>query len=274
MTIKIESPYSFSERILLYGEGGSGKSEAVLSVARHVAHGDFHILDTDISAAYQRSTQTTHTDIADRVNITEAGMDWVEVTDAIATLLDPAGKSSHDWCVIDAIDATWEACQGWFVEAAYGMDIEWFLMKLQQEHKDNPKGYSKALNDAMNWPLINKEYARKIYTPIQKWKGNLILCAASKAVGDRDGDDIKDIFGSLGSKPAGNKRLTYAAATNLQMTHPKPKEWQINTAKDRNREGLYREPVENFALDYLVGVAGWRRVKTEKVAGNVAEVES
>lgn len=260
MALKLQSPHPFAERLLLFAGAGAGKTNAALSVIQYAAEGEMFVCESDYSMAYDRALATDYADVADRVHVTTADPDWDSYTEALAEVC-TAGNPETDWVDIDSISPSWEYVQNWYLQQVYGDDLPAFLTQLKREHKDDLKAYSKALSELMNWGTVKKEYAAKVYKPIQRWKGNIIVTAEAKKVGDRENDDVAMEFGPIGYKPSGEPRLMYVASTNLFLSHPKRKVWKMTSTKDRNREELDDVTVENFAMDYLQDVAGWEMVK-------------
>lgn len=256
--IVLRSPYPFRERLLFVGGGGAGKTEAVLQIARHIATGDMYVFDNDYSFAYNRGLATTYSDVDERGHVhvhEETEGTWESTLRVLNETLDEADPAT-DWLVIDSATPTWDYVQTWYQEQVYGHDKAAHMIELRKEYDDDLKAYHKALTDDMNWPAINQEYA-KFYRLIQKWKGHLILTAEAATLGKKEDDETRMIFGWIGVKPKGQAKLHHVASTTLVFTHPDRGVWKLSTAKDRNRDELENEPIENFAMDYLQDVAGW-----------------
>lgn len=268
MAVTLTSPFPFAERILLFGGGGVGKTHAVLQVARHTDKGRFLIVDRDYSAAYERAIYTEFAEVRDRCTLVEPNPDapdWEDflrcINEAVAASTDPL----NDWLIIDPISPSWDWVQQWTLEQTHGVDLPRYLMELKREWGDDSRGYSAALANSMNWDLVKKEYA-KVYRFIQKWKGNLIIVAEAKSIGQDKDEEVQMLFGPLGFKPAGEQRLKHVASTTLFLDHPKRGQWRMTTIKDRNRDEMDKATVDNFALDYLEGIAGWEVVRQGRPA--------
>jgi hypothetical protein len=263
MSMQLQSPHRFRERLLLFGGGGAGKSTAALSIARHcldAVDGTMWVIDNDISASYERQLATEFTDVdRDRVDIYEADGDWEDYCTALERVI-AEGDPETDWLVFDSFTGTWDAVQAWMSEQVHGANIADHMVRLRAESAD-VKTFNKELTEAMSWPLINRTYEQRMYKRLRAWKGHMILTAEGAATGKEDEAEVKELFGRLGVKPAGQKRLHHVASTNILLARTGDG-WIMSAAKDRGREDVYRTPIEEgFALDYLRDVAGWERAK-------------
>jgi len=279
--IILESPYPFKERLLLFGGGGTGKTTAVLSVARRVPDAHFHVLDTDISYAYQRALALDFPDVEARGQITVHELDeWEAFVSATESVVEK-GDHDKDFLVFDTVTWAWETVQAWMSDQVHGEDIADFMRRLRTETRDakdaagkddSISAFNKQLTEGMNWPIINKEYRRKVTSRLQKWHGHFIMTAEATDVGRRDDEELKQIYGSLGIRPAGQKSLHHVAATNLFLSKRGHDQFLMTTVKDRNHREVEREPFNDFAMDYLKDVAGWRPrvLKGDKDASEAA----
>lgn len=267
MPFQLASPYKFAERLLLFGGGGAGKTTATLEIARATLgeSGTMYVLDNDESYAYARALETDFEDIADRVQVTECEPDWESMTAALGDVTAKADRSAGDWVVIDSISPAWDFVQAFTTENVVGSDIARYMMQVRKD-AENLSDFHKQLMDSVPWNIVKKEYARLITIPIRNWGGNLVLTAEAKKLSKRDLEDtqLKDWFSRVGVKPSGEGRLPYITSTVMHLEAAKTG-WKMTTVKDRNREKVEHQPFENFAVGYLMGVAGWQRVKATKV---------
>lgn len=263
MTIKLQSPHPFSERFLLFGGGGVGKTNTALNIASHLGRGHMHVLDADYSGSYNRALATEFGECADIVTVHECAPEWGEFIDSFEKILSE-GDPAEDWITLDPVSGSYDWVQEWVLEQVHGGDLARMLMELKRDAGDDTKAYAAARSNLMNWELVKKEYA-KLWKGIQRWKGHLILVAEAKAVPKNEDDtETKMLFGPLGFMPAGQANLKHVASTTLFLDHPKRGEWRITSIKDRNRDELDREPIEDFGIDYLVNIAGWMPIRAAK----------
>jgi hypothetical protein len=269
--MRLNSPYKFKERLLLFGGGGVGKTNACLTIARAMPTGTMFVIDNDMSFAWSRALDTEFDDMPDgRVDVREVDPDWRDVTDTLAAVLEVADPDT-DWIVVDSITPTWDYVQTWLSEQVHGTDLAGHMAKLRAEAADI-KEFNKELTSDMTWPLIKREYQQRIYRPLQKWRGHLILTAEGAEVGRFDNDEAKALYGHLGFKPKGEGRLHHVTSTTLFLTKVKETH-RFTTVKDRNRDEMERAEWDDFAMDYLRDVGGWRPIVKKKAATQEAEGE-
>lgn len=263
MPLTLASPYRFPERQLLFGGPGSGKTTAVLELARHTS-GTFHVLDNDESYSYARALETDFTDVADRVHVTEVAPEWEAMVEGVAQVTTTADQANADFVVVDSISPAWDFVQSYMTEQVVGVDVASHLAQLRRDAGDL-KDFHASIMESVPWQIIKKEYARSITKPLRTWTGHLILTAEAKKLGNRDDDQIKDWFSVVGMKPAGETRLAYIPATVMYLErNPKLRTFKMTTIKDRNRQPVEHQVFDNFAIDYLKTVAGWERQRKDQ----------
>lgn len=255
------------ERILTFGGPGAGKSSGLLEIARRCPDTTFHICDTDFGS-YAKLLATQFTDLTNvEVHTIE---EWPETVETVKKIIATMGKD--DWLVVDSITPTWDMVQGWFVEAVHGVDIDQFFLErrkaLQKIRDDNagkdvkvPKGFAAISGEDGDWQVINKHYFA-LYRLLRNAPGHVYLTAEAEMVGKDDDGAVKDLFGGIGVKAKGQKKLGYVPDSVIWLRKKRTGEWTMSSVnKDRGREELDDEPFDNFAVTYLMKVAGWRPVK-------------
>ena len=225
----IQAPTVRRERILGFGLQGTGKSEMVLSVAQQVSPNKVTVVDTE--RAYE-ALVTDETNIEVHEIILD---DWPGIMDAVAKAV--ASDGADDWLVIDSGSASWEAIQG------YALEQNW------TEMRDGEKG--------INWIKVNAEHT-KLYRALLSYPGHLLVTARQKDMGKLEGKQTVAVYGPYFVKPAGQKDLGHIIPhTVLLLTKNRQGEYAMTTVKDRKRAEVENEPLNNFARDYLVKIAGW-----------------
>jgi len=247
MALTLESPWRTPERIMTFGTQGTGKSFALLTIARRIPTATFHVIDTDMSESYNRALDMTFTDLTN-VIVHRADpddfMDMYNTAKKVAAMVKPG-----DWLVVDGLTVAWAAVQSWFFTNAYGVDEDEFFMKLKKGQIEE---------DGANWTVINKRYF-KLTHEIFKTAGHLYITAESTPLGKKEESETQKRFGAFGVKPAGQKRLGHMPNTVLLFTKMRTGMYQMSTVKDRDRMEMAGQPFGDFGVDYLVNVAGWKR---------------
>src|SRR5690606_8084923 len=145
----------------------------------------------------------------------------------------------------------------------YGDSLANVLLQARKNYKGTGDQFKVAKMELMQWDLVKKEYAR-FWRTIKRWKGHMALTAEAKQIGywEKDDADAQRTYGRIGYFPNGQDKIRHAMATTLYLAHPKGDRWTMTTVKDRGREEMDKAELEDFAEDYLVEVAGWRKKKT------------
>jgi hypothetical protein len=299
---RIVSPHKYQERILAFGGGGVGKSSALLNIARYSPDAMFWVLDNDTSFAYTRLIYTEYPEILEygdqtteyvdtpsgvtlpvqqlgNVKVVELGPTWeewsagiqyligtVEIVQGKGTVFTPGiADPSNDWIALDSVTHPWQYVQAWYSQQVHGTNLADQMVKLRSQ-SSSLEDYNKALAGDMTWPIINREYTDHFIRLVHRWRGHLYMTSEADPLGKREDEQDKDLFGTIGFKPKGQKSLHHQMSTNLFFYRgDKPNEWKITTAKDRGRRILWRESLNEFAMDYLVEVAGWKVLPPKRV---------
>lgn len=258
MPVSLKPTIDPRERIITFGLAGTGKSNAILTVARKCPDVTFYVADNDLS--YDRLLATEFTDVSN-VDVRPIDPDdWKEHLEVIGDI--EREMKRDDWLVIDSTTPTWSAVQGWYTEAVFDKGIDEYFIevrKMKSSAKEGGKDKNLGTFEGfMDWPVINKQFA-KFHRLILKCPGHLYCTAELANVSQKD-DDKQTIntYGAYGVKPAGQKRIPHLFQTSMLFTKNRVGEWFYTTIKDRGRPEQENEPMEDFAKDYLMGIAGWK----------------
>jgi hypothetical protein len=240
------SPYTSRERILAIGAGGAGKTSAWLSIAEKCPDAHFYALDTELNVDRMLEGRTLP-------NVThEMVFDWPEYRVQTHAYVEKAKPG--DWLIVDSIGAAWSSVSRHYTETAKGKSLEDFLMEKRIAKGDKKGG---DFDSGTDWPTINAQY-KAWEMDLLKANRNLhiFMTAPAKAVGPMDGAEVVALAGRHGMKPEGQKGLGHFAHTVLWLKEAR-QGWEMTTLKDRQRKVLAGEAVSNFAVSYLMLVAGW-----------------
>lgn len=258
----LTQPKRARERILLIGGFGCGKSQAWTQLAYWLrqtkAPSIVYVVDTDHAADRLGSDY-------DKFFLEEGGnveaFDVWDYEEALKALKDARQKADkNDILVVDLADKLWGWAQDHYISEMFGKDALTFYTEAKEK---GGVGHPLAGEQGTNWQLINKHYAAMI-TEVQRFPGHVIFCTPAVPVAQpnaqgKGGDDkeVRNIFGRFGVRPGGQKSMGFQFFSVLWMLNPKEGEWSITTIKDLKRTYLVNQKVDDFVMDYLVGVAGW-----------------
>lgn len=256
--MSFSSPLVARERILLYGEPSVGKSHTVVSLAQFLQSIDpsicIYVIDNDRS--YQMAKELLHLDnmvVAQVYSFPEHRA----ALDAALAILKP-----NDWLICDLASEVWPTVQSYYTEMIYDDEVNYFL-KLRAAMSNPAK--ENVLDGWTDWQYINKAYNAFIKPFVYQSPCHVIATSTAEPVarpksGSTVGDDKEtvSVFGGVGFRPEGQKRLRHQFNTTIFLSKDGRGEYRMTTVKDRNRELIVGQPIHNFAMDYLKGVAGWQ----------------
>ena len=266
------------ERILLFGIEGTGKTRAFLTIARATPYATHWILDNDNGV--DRLLETEFSDLKVREEYYVRDGELVSddsYTDASGTivLIHAHGWENNaaaieyivshathdDWWCVDNAGNPWDDVQAWYVEAVHGLDIDDFMLQhriasAQKKEGDKAPGASEAM--FVEWNFINPVYKKRMQNHLLHPPCHLFMTAMQTDLNPRDKDKTTaEIYGGVSVKAKGQKGLGPNAQTVMWIKKYASGEWKFRTLKDRGREEWTAYPVDDFASDYLEGVAGW-----------------
>lgn len=259
----MKPPSRAREHILATGPFGGGKSTIWRKVWDHQHSesaalkipGTMYVIDTDMAAWH------ICPDISEEC-VREV-QDWPEYMEAIEHFRPLATRD--DWLVIDRIDPAYKAAQKQYVQQTFGKDFADFFQQWKMDSSGEAKGNPLADGYGSNWQVINAMYDSFMLENVLRWPGHVIACAAAEPIKmpDKNGQNgdpqmIIDAFGRFGVKPAGQKMLGFQFTTVMKMTPKRDGTYTMTAMKQINRPPVLDVKVDDFVMDYLVQVAGWK----------------
>lgn len=249
-----------TERILAYGRAGSGKSRAWLKMAERLPSVPFLVVDTDESA--ERSLSSPGLAHIKNVKIFPV-YSWDDCETAqkaiLALVKTYYAKGIIPWIVVDMIDSLWDFVQGYFTMQIFGKKIDDYFLEARKAMKKGAQRLE-AFEGWKDWQVINKLYQDWINTLCYQAQANIFLVAKSSAVGKSDDSGQGEIYGPFHQKPEGEKRNDYRVHTVILFTRDRY-DWYVTTVKDRERRLMDMLPMRDFALQYLMVIAGHKLEK-------------
>ncbi len=274
----LRSGKNLTERILLIGAEGTGKSYDWLKIAdlaqRTGATTKFYCVDTDNAIRRMLAEEFPH---LTNVELTIA-IDWEEILAAVRKYVKTVGP--EDWLIVDMFGPSWDEVQDFYTNEVWGQDFGSYMLEVRKqiEHvkkeydakvaagqkvdpkKDAPPSsvYEGGFQGWKDWNVIKAIY-RPLTKAIMKCPCNL-LCTAQTDMFNQSEDEksLRMMYAGYGVKPRGEKRIGHLFHTVIWVQHPQPTLWWASTIKDRGRKILQGDRLNNFAVDYLVKVAGWK----------------
>ena len=251
--MKIESAGP-RERILLMGAAGSGKSNAIISIAKSI-DATVHVLDTELDTYERLMWEEEHVGNLDYYGVMTD--DWMAMkawSEGIHKVVD-----RDDIVVVDSMTPVWSAVQQWFSDEIMGDSLDDLMLEARRELKG---GNVNPFEGWTDWSVINAQYQRFIRNLLRcnAAKAHVIVTAVLDVIQQDESKETRALFGKFGAKPRGQKRLAHFPHDILFMRQTR-EGWEFDTAK---AQGTRAKPdnvkVVDFAKQYLMGVAGWKVV--------------
>lgn len=253
------SPHSFRERILTYGEEGTGKSKMMKDIMQGCV-GKAWIVDTD--RAWERMIGTDDVGDYELVDVRsqaflkeQHGIDaMVEVTEQFARAMDV-----DDWLVVDLISYAWNWAQQKWTDEVFEEGLDQFLLAHRRAQVEAGKKGGNALDSLHDWPAIGRIHDR-ITDAVINAPGHVYMTSMAQPLFEKDKDNSQLManFGHLGMKPMARPTVRHAGHTTLFMSRTMDGGFAWSTAKDRERQRMQRTTWENGAKDYLQAIGGWK----------------
>lgn len=273
------------ERVLAMGVTGSGKSYQWLMMARAIKSTGaiFRCLDTDNAVTYMLATQFTDLLPENGGNVIalptfdwpdyKLGVYWLQRRTLNAEQIERLSKYARadmrvplkpiDWTVIDMADMAWSTVQRHFISKVFEEDAgDYFLeirRQLESKERKPKKGGSpvtEGLDGWKDWSVINKLYDDWMLPIVYRIQTHVYCTTAVNKVdrGEKDAE-IMMLFGDLGVRPTGQKRLGHQMHS-IFLLIPGTDEWYITTAKDRSGRSYFNKVrLTSFYKQYLVAKA-------------------
>lgn len=277
---RLQSPSPQPEKILLAGAPGSGKTHAIIDVAKKalVAGQTMRIVDTEshVPVLLEAAGITPDETWWGGEKVDEGGdgtgiivtwaRDWVEERVAIQGAL--TASTRGDWVAVDSITPPWADVQSWWVgEVTGGEEYGDWYARIIKEGRDSGRKDEGAGAQLGEWKIINAQWNTYVLKPLMRAAGHVVVTAHVKSINpEHDGAGVKDIWGPFRAKADTQKQVAHLVRTvvGLERQGGAKGGWVATVLKDQGRTEPGEVPrldVRSFALDYLKGMAGWQMKK-------------
>jgi hypothetical protein len=256
----LHAPTHRREKILGFGLPGSGKTSAILDVAKwlHGSPDTIYAANTDYKWAgmYPEDWNVRLTQL-DQLDFDP----WRRWARDIRPHLKP-----DDWVCFDLADAAWEAAQHFYWDKITGGDMladVWFRNQEAINSKGKDGEYIAGSNGA-NWGLI-KRYYWECIQPVLNVPCHVMMLAQAKEVPSFSvhTEALKAKW-KTGWMPTGEKKLPEQFLTWLYFAET-TNGYIATTIRDNSpiadpkRDRLKGQDMEGgFVMNYLIPVAGWQ----------------
>lgn len=233
------------------GGFGTGKTTDILNVAlwsqRTQSPAQFWYIDTDDSLEAMLVGE-----YAELTNLHPYPVwNWEEYTKATADIANRV--TPDDWAVLDFVTPAWDWVQRYYIAEYFKEAKGDFMLEFRKANA----GGGNALDGWKDWGVINALY-RDWMMAVLEMRCHKYWTARPEQIQDSDKAELRAIFGPFGVKPGGQKELGFQTHTVLLKRILKAGDVYMTTVKDRGRAPLEGAKCNQFTIDYLVSVAGWR----------------
>ena len=250
----LQSPHRYPERILITGTPKTGKSTSHLNIAKWLQRtkspGKVYVAETDIDSVGRMLDEGYP-------NLTNVHISPIFEWDEFKQFVQRAQSFIRDdWIVIDSNTATWDMVQAWFVDQVFHKGIDEYFVQVRKT-RDKADSSLTAFEGWMDWPVINKNYRAQENRLLFRTNAHILVTAEWGPIDSKTDDaQILDLFQKWGGKCVGQKQMAYRYHTIL-LTQTKGDTYYMNTIGDRERAKMIKQPIRDFAIQYLCDIAGW-----------------
>ncbi|MDP2665403.1 MAG: ATP-binding protein, partial [bacterium] len=243
------------EKILLFGRQGTGKTYQIIKTAQWLAPSgaQFYVADSDDS--YERSLEAPEfKGKVPNLHVTfvYGWNDYTKWVDNTKSKIVPF----RDWMVVDRADKAWRRVQEWYGKKAYGKDLADLMAANKQKRQMVVSPFDQA-----DWLVINSEYFAWSNSILYEFRANIILACAVDKVQDRDAEETKNLYSTIGVNPSGQKEIAHEPHTVIFFEQDAGHNYHARTIKDRGGRTYFLpgpgDLLVAFPQQYLMMRAGW-----------------
>lgn len=255
-----KNPAPYKQRILVYGDLGTGKTEGLLSWAGRI-NGKTRIIDTDGAVDVILHNNEKYKDLKGKVEVLVT-RNWDEATENLAKVFRDSGP--EDLVGIDSMTDLNNYRMDYATEKVTGKNLAefftaWLTNSTVSEIKK--KGQQGFLIANGVYDLANPLWRGVVTDRVKLPKCHVYMTAHAQDTGhDREDAITKSTYGDFGSKPQTDKNVGFDAASVVLMNKGKlPGDMRYTVVKDWGSGGGERDvKYEDFATAWLFKRNGWR----------------
>ncbi len=242
-------PNHSRERIILTGQSGSGKTYAILTLARFFPERSFYVFDLD--DGFERVWNLEFPDVR---NIDfHLCMDWKTLIEEFNAIK----PQPADFVAIDMLNRAWEMVQSYYIDEVFEKDRGEYFLQVRKSLRSGAQSLG-ALRGWVDWNVINslyQDFANRLFYSL---RCNVIATCSYSAISDEDDKEVQAAMSASGYniRLDGQKHTIFRGHTVLLLRNNKLGR-TVSTIKDRGRPPLVQVPWHDIAIDYLVKVAGY-----------------
>jgi len=218
------------EKIILYGESGSGKTRWYLTISNFFSMGNLPpehflmcVLNPDRRSGVSKLISVVPKEYRDRIYIFECNTyeEIWKATRISQKLLDDHLKKTKipGWFVCELLNEVWMYAQDYYSRMAYSESLGEYFAKRRMEvlrratKPDEATAY-RALEGWGDWPVIKYFHNYYWIDQIKRFPHNVLFTAEC-----REENDAHSIFSKIGYRPAGEKDNIHRVDTIIYLSH-------------------------------------------------------
>jgi len=258
-----------SERILVGGSPGTGKTYQWLTIARAFPNVTFHVIDPDDGVSRLVETEFSELTNLDyyftpvwysKPKANPSGFGKVGgIADSFAEIR--KAVKPGDWLIIEMLGNIWSMAQTAFVTEVFDQGIGEYFLNARKSMKEGAKRLE-ALKGWTDWQVINKMHNDDFLVPACYQVGCHVYMTSSVSVSaptEVAGEDaeVRSFYGDSLIRFDGQKQNPFRAQSIFLFRKDRKGQWRYSTfIKDRGRQFIEDEELYDFGVQYVMGIAG------------------
>jgi len=266
----IQSPTATTEKIMLFGQYGSGKTHDMAEIIKFLAQmgsdANFKVVDTD-GERWIRTVEDDPTLLElwgnGRIRIWQP-YTFGEMIDAAKEIVNSRPRK-QDWVVVDRVSVCWDRAADWYCRTRLGKTQE----ELEAEYRESKNFSSKGETALLKYygTGINPMYVNSFEDPlVYMTRCNVMFMANESKLNEpggntsapKDSQQLVNQFKEVGFKPKCKSDTPSKFHTIIYKQQRYKGRWFATTARETGKRGQFDgEEISNFAVQYFLEKSGW-----------------